>query len=461
MCIRDSATLSPSPPFSLSPPQVLDGIASLLDKSLLHRETGLHGEPRYVMLETVREYGLERVVVNGEENVLRERHAHCFLRIVENADLADTNPRRLQMNRLIDDEINNLRAAYTWFIAHNGQAALLLATYLIHWYYQRGPYSEGIRLIDDVLTLPGASSGSIPRARVLQEAGILMLYNGESSQAQAYAEESLVLSQELGYGKGEADASITLGRMALWWWQDQDAASQYLETALARYRELHHAGGISQALMYLTKIAMFRGDFARAQALGEESVATAQHAGLQFTYPLNRLGEIAYANGDLSRARSLYEQSLAIEQHIGDVDISLETLIGLSLTTIRQKEFAVAHTFLDELIQRERRFGNENDPNLCGSYLFLATLVQEEGDYESAVRWYRASLPGVKIDRDEWGLWGTGLASLAILLDQHELAATLLGATEGSDEEDHRIWPIHQNDLNRLSDKIRAQLQFR
>ena len=246
--------------------------------------------------------------------------------------------------------------------------------------------------------------------------------------------------------------------MALWWWQDQDAASQYLDRALTRYRELHHAGGISQALMYLTKIAMFRGDFARAQALGEESVATAQQAGLKFTQPLTILGEIAYANGDLSRARSLYEQSLAIERHSGDVDISSETLIGLSLSTIRQKEFAVAHTFLDELIQRLKRLGNENDPNLCGSYLFLATLVQEEGDYDSAVRWYRASLPGVKVDRDEWGVWGTGLAYLAMALDQYELAATLLSATEGSDEENHRLWPIHQNDCDRLVEMARAQL---
>ena len=274
--------------------------------------------------------------------------------------------------------------------------------------------------------MPGASARTIPRARVLYEAGILILQNGEHTMARARLEESLVLSQNLGYAKGEADASISLGRMALWWWQDQDAASQYLETALARYRELHHTGGISFALMFLTKIAMFRGDFARAQALGEESVATAQQAGLKFTQPLTILGEIAYANGDLSHARSLYEQSLAIERHSGDVDISSETLIGLSLSTIRQKEFAVAHTFLDELIQRLKRLGNENDPNLCGSYLFLATLVQEEGDYDSAVRWYRASLPGVKVDRDEWGVWGTGLAYLAMALDQYELAATLL-----------------------------------
>ena len=113
---------------------------------------------------------------------------------------------------------------------------------------------------------------------------------------------------------------------------------------------------------------------------------------------------------------------------------------------------------MDELIQRERRFGNENDPNLCGSYLFLATLVQEEGDYESAVRWYRASLPGVKVDRDEWGVWGTGLAYLAMALDQYELAATLLSATEGSDEENHRLWPIYQNECNRLIETTRAQL---
>ncbi|MFZ1598717.1 MAG: hypothetical protein WAW26_22955, partial [Anaerolineae bacterium] len=457
MC-GDDTTLSPSLSFSLSPPQVLDGIASLLDKSLLHRETGRHGEPRYVMLETVREYGLERLAASGEEEAMRARHAGYFLQMLENANRMEVNPRRLQQNRLIDDEIHNLRTALAWAMELDVQAALLLTAYLVYWYYTRGPFAEGLHLIDEVLALPGASARTIPRARVLYEAGILILQNGEHTMARARLEESLVLSQNLGYAKGEADASISLGRMALWWWQDQDAASQYLETALARYRELHHAGGISFALMFLTKIAMFRGDFARAQALGEESVATAQQAGLKFTQPLTILGEIAYANGDLSHARSLYEQSLAIERHSGDVDISSETLIGLSLSTIRQKEFAVAHTFLDELIQRLKRLGNENDPNLCGSYLFLATLVQEEGDYDSAVRWYRASLPGVKVDRDEWGVWGTGLAYLAMALDQYELAATLLSATEGSDEENHRLWPIYQNECNRLIETTRAQL---
>ena len=101
-----------SPPASS---QVLNGIASLLDKSLLHRAAGMYGEPRYVMLETVREYGLERVVASGQEVLLRERHVDCFLQLIETAEHARPNP-DLEIIHLIDDEIHNVRAALAWIM---------------------------------------------------------------------------------------------------------------------------------------------------------------------------------------------------------------------------------------------------------------------------------------------------------------------------------------------------------
>ena len=167
------------------------------------------------------------------------------------------------------------------------------------------------------------------------------------------------------------------------------AANDYLERALACYRELKSPSGVSWALFFLTKVALVRGDFLRAQKLGEENLAISQREGLGFTWPLNRLGEVAYANGDLLRARSLFEQSMAIEQQSGESYISVATLTGLTLTTIRQKDFVAAHAFLDQMLRRFKKLGNEQDPNLCGSYLSLARLVQNEGDYTGAIPWYR------------------------------------------------------------------------
>ncbi|MBK9232242.1 MAG: XRE family transcriptional regulator [Anaerolineae bacterium] len=174
LCGAD-ATLSPSLPFSLSPPQVLDGIASLLDKSLLHRQAGLHGEPRYIMLETVREFGLERVALSGQEAALRARHVSCLLRLIEHAEQAELNIFPVQLRRVIDDEIHNVRAALAWATEYNAQVALLLTAALVNWLCGRGPHMEGRLLIESILALPGASAHTIPRARVLNEAGLLLL----------------------------------------------------------------------------------------------------------------------------------------------------------------------------------------------------------------------------------------------------------------------------------------------
>jgi len=88
----------------------------------------------------------------------------------------------------------------------------------------------------------------------------------------------------------------------------------------------------------------------------------------------------------------------------------------------------------------------------------MAILVQEEGDYGSAVRWYGASLPGMRSLRESWSDWGLGLAALAVALDQHELAARLLGATEAVSKTNYRLRPIERKDYNRLVDAARARL---
>ncbi|MBK7204422.1 helix-turn-helix domain-containing protein [Candidatus Amarolinea dominans] len=274
--------LSPPLPLPLSPAQVLDGIASLLDKSLLFRETGRYGAVRYAMLETMREYGLERLATSGEDATLRARHARCFLRIVDNVDQAEINPRKLQLNRLIDDEIHNLRAALDWFKRHDVQAAMILTTHLLLWYGQRGPREEGRRLIDEVLGLPEASAHTIHRARMLFEAGILMIQNDEFAKALEYEEESLLLSEETGDSKGKADALLGLGRVA-WVMADWNRAFFYLENALAVYRAVRDPGGTAYSLALLANVTFNIGrDISRARALAQESLAVAQQAGIPF-----------------------------------------------------------------------------------------------------------------------------------------------------------------------------------
>jgi predicted ATPase/DNA-binding XRE family transcriptional regulator len=442
----------------LSPGQVLAGIASLLDKSLLHREVGVHGETRYIMLETVREYGLERAASSGKDAALRVRHLSCFLQLIERAEHSGPEIGFFQVRYLVDGEIHNVRAALAWAMENDVQAALVLAAVLLDWFGQRGPYAEGKQVLDEVFALPDASAHTIPRAKALCGAGILMLYCHEDGKAQAYEEECLVLSQELGYTRGEADALLGLGQVAVFGWQDQETASCYFERSLTSYRKIDDSGGASIALAFLAEIAGSQADFSRARSLSEESLAIAKQAGFQFAWPWSGLAEIAYAEGDLARARMLYERRLTIEQQRGCVGANLATLLDLAMVATRQGDFAAAHAFLDEVLPRAKQYGSDDDLDLCWCYLLLAILVQTEGDYHSAVRWYRASAPGIRYWKFDACVYGLGLTALAVALDKHELAAGLLGVVEAACEIGSPLWPIERDDYNRLADAARVRL---
>lgn len=434
--------------------QVLDGIASLLDKSLLRREIGPRGESRYSLLETVREYALERLALSGREAGLLVRHAGYFVQLVEQVERVDPDPGRIQLHRLLDNDIYDIRAALAWAATHDVQAALLLTAALLEWLSARGPFVEATRLINEVFALPGASEHTIARAKALCLAGLLLQFVG-GNQAQAFAEESLVLSHELGYGKGEADALLALGRIAKGE-GDRDAAHRHLENALACYRTLDAPGGISQSLVLLGEIALEQADLSRTRMLCEESLAVAQRAGFAYPWPLGILANLAWAEGDLDRARSLNEQRLAGERQRGVKGSIAHTLLELGTVATRQRDYPVAHRFLDEAFVLQKGQGHEHFQR--ASYLRLAALLQAEGDYGHAVRWYRESLAGAHHYPWTWGPCLLNLASLAADLDQHELVARLLGATETVNQAGTRLLPIERDDYNHLADSARASL---
>ncbi|QLQ04754.1 MAG: hypothetical protein HZY76_00675 [Anaerolineae bacterium] len=234
---------------------MLDGIASLLEKSLLVREKssservrypfvkmthgyGAENESRYTMLETVRDYGLEQLVANGEAEMLRARHTACFVRLIDQTERSDPHPTLALILCLVDHEIHNVHAARIWAMEHDAQAALLLTAAFLRWSQSQGTYAEGAHAIAEVLALPDAAAHTVACQGPSLGAYRLMRGEVDVSKAQALVEESLVLSQELGHTKGEAQALTILGRMAHERFDDFDTAHRCFTQALA----LHNAG---------------------------------------------------------------------------------------------------------------------------------------------------------------------------------------------------------------------------
>ena len=192
------------------------------------------------------------------------------------------------------------------------------------------------------------------------------------------------------------------------------------------------------------------------RALCAESLAVAQRAGFAYPWPLGILANLAWAEGDLARARALNEQRLAGERQRGVKGNMAHTLLELGTVATRQRDYPAAHFFLDEAIILLKEQGHESF--LRTGYLRLAALLQAEGDYGHAVQWYREGLAGANHYPWTWGPCLLNLAALAAALDQHDLVARLLAATETVNETGTRLLPIERGDYNRLADSARASL---
>ena len=156
------------------PVDTLDGVSSLLDKSLLRQEEGLKGEPRFVMLETIHEYAREMLEASGEAEEVRRLHAEYFLALAEGAEPELTGPDQLACLERLEAEHDNMRAALNWSLEKEPETAFRLAGMLARFWEIRSDFSEGSRWLEAALRQsghPDTVTEAATRAKVLSEAG--------------------------------------------------------------------------------------------------------------------------------------------------------------------------------------------------------------------------------------------------------------------------------------------------
>jgi predicted ATPase/DNA-binding CsgD family transcriptional regulator len=310
--------------------EVLDVVASLADKSLLRREER-EDVPRYRMLETVREYGLEQLLTNSELEIARHEHAMHFLALAERAAPAWSGPAPGAWLDRLEAERDNLREALAW--AHEEQATELecrLASAL-HWFWRsRGPVGEGSRwteaLLDGAMKVEPAL-----RAALLMGAGDLAMTQGEFARAAELLDASIVLARELSDWPTLAHALFFRGATAVYEGQfdlGEEFVDQAVGVAGAMGAPFWHAWGLS----VLAAIARGRGDHAHASALLAESNSVCQAERIAWPTALNLslMGEIATDLGELDRADALGREGLRVAWAIGERRYFAGALAGLA-----------------------------------------------------------------------------------------------------------------------------------
>jgi predicted ATPase len=312
--------------------EIFDGVASLVDKSLLVRSDVSESEPRFTMLETIREYGIEALASSGELASLRQRHAEYYLMLAEQADPELWGPKGAELFKLIETELDNLRAALRWSHSDNGtpEATLRLAGALARFWWIRGYFSEGGQWLTKALS---RSTEILTAARVkaLLAASYLSYFQGDVLRSRTQAEQALTLSREIKEDKIISQSLNALGRHAL---DDMDynSAFKMFEEGLHLAREVKDKMMIGISLNNLGELARIRGDHKWARSLYEESLTVHRELGIQGAVVTNlaNLGHMALAQGDAEAASRFYIESLKLSYKLGDRRVVCLGLIGLA-----------------------------------------------------------------------------------------------------------------------------------
>jgi predicted ATPase/transcriptional regulator with XRE-family HTH domain/Tfp pilus assembly protein PilF len=369
---------------------LLDWLGSLVDKSLLQQQGGSDAEPRFGMLETMREYGLERLEdarpAPGEATLTRHRHLEWCVALAEQAAGHRMRPEEAAWLDRLEVEHDNLRAALHWSLTGTGDCAtgVRLAAALGSFWFSHSHLGEGRRWLEAAMA-HRALATPLERTRLLNGLGNLAMRQGAPDRARALHEENLALRRELGDPRGIAGALTNLG-IVVTQLGEYEQARVLQEECLALFRMLEDNRGTAHALSNLGFLAAHQGDYRQARAYCEECLALFRAMGDRWgvSTVLSSLGEAVALQGDYERAWALYEEGLILQREFGDRWGVAHSLCGLGVVAARQGDFARARALLHESLMVSHEV--EAGPGIACAAGALGSLAAAEHRWEQACK---------------------------------------------------------------------------
>jgi len=448
---------------------VFSGLEGLVEHSLLRQDEQPGGEPRFLMLETVREFGLDHLNESGEAEEVSSRHAAFFTAWVEKADSEVRGPRQVEWLRRMDVEQDNLRTAMGWTLRHEPETALRLAI-AQHWYwFLRGQVREGRTWLERALA--ASSNSNERRIMALDWASFLAWNQSDLGVARARAEEALTLASTYGDERGRGWALLNLGavtrqsgnheRATEISGQARDVFREQGERwggALAAYGigmgaratgRINEARGLfEQALVEVEAIedralgcflrsvlggtAFAQGDLDEARAFTEAAQSDAKVLGFRLVEAraLHQLGAIAAAQGNPDHATELLLKAETDYRDVGSwIDIAY-CRNDLGYVRLSQGKTDEAMTLFEDAMAIARDRGDHIAIALL--QVSLGDTLAAEGNITGAAELYRVSLTAAHklADRRMMANCLRGIASIAMATGRAAQAVRLLAAEE-------------------------------
>ncbi len=475
-------------------------LASLLDKNLLQPVGQDESEPHYVLLESVREYGLDCLEKQGELAETQRAHAFYFLTFLERIGPALRSAQLATWLSVLERELENLRTALLWFVQQQEtEQALCFCEIFGNFCGLRGYWTEERRWLKIVLDLPYLPAHTAIRARVLRRAGHLAYRLRELTVARALQEESVLVSREMGDHFNLAGALSNLG-WVLYRQNDFVPADQALQEcvvaarasgnkwslanaleSLARFlhqqgntlqaydllqesvrlaRELSDKESLVRILGTLLAVEISQGHIEQAAADAQESFELAYEVGTRPLIALayENLADIARFRGNYELAAELCEERLAQARELGDRPTVAIKQRDLGEIALAQGNLPQATIFVQDSLRFFREQGDH--PNIAAALGILADIKRTQGDLLQAVTLYKDALVLDKkvSNKRNIGKRLIGLANVALEQGQLEQATSLFAAASSCLQPHVDLHSTQRTDYEHALERLHAQL---
>jgi predicted ATPase len=340
---------------------VLDGVASLVDNSLLVQRPSVDGEPRFTMLETFREYGRERLIDSGEGPETERAHAAYMLVLAEEETLEMSPAEREAWLRYCDAEHDNFRAAIQRLVAAgHAEWALRLSGALFRFWEQRDHLTEGKDTLARVLAMPGAEGPARARARALYACSVLEDLQDDLPTAVMHSHEACAIFRQLGDTKAVAATMVAMAWQALRQRHYAEATSLFGET-IALWEQIGDTTAVDLARSNMATAAKAEGNFTLARRLLEQVLEGSRQRGdtRGVAAALNGLGELAAEQHDHESARRYHHQSLAKYREIDDRWGTGTVLGDLAKLDLGAGDYEAARGLLQQALEVFRAVGHQ------------------------------------------------------------------------------------------------------
>jgi non-specific serine/threonine protein kinase len=330
---------------------VLDGLARLVNTSMLISR-GVHGEQRFVMLETLREFGRRRLRERGDDDEMHQRLAQWVLARAEQAEPALRGPDQARWLRWAELEHDNVRSVLAWAVETSEMDTVLRLTGSLWWsWLLHDRWIETEEWLDRALSLARGATHTIALARTLHAAGTTAALRGKYMRAEKYLDESVAVAREL--GNVELILSGHSAFALLRQFQGKvDAAQEHVHSMLQLAEQLDRPWYAARAAEFIASRALERGDLSEAANQLTRAVRLARDAGDQWNLAmlLSHLGDVERMRGTHPRAAPLYEESIRLFERLG-LPADPSRVHNLAYVALSQRQTARAQVRFREALE--------------------------------------------------------------------------------------------------------------